>query len=68
MYQLDYCDYHWYSRSIDHQTFTAHPPFPQCQFVQLVIDGVRKIIEMEETLERGESIDELVANAGKVKE
>ena len=39
----------------------------QCEFVQLVINGVRKMIEMEEALEKGENIDELVANAASVK-
>lgn len=32
----------------------------QREFVQLVIDGVQKLIEMEQRLERNESIDDLV--------
>ena len=33
----------------------------QREFVQQLIDGVTKIIEMEKALEEGKSIDDLVA-------
>jgi len=32
----------------------------QREFVQLLIDGVEKLIEMEKRLEEGKSIDDLV--------
>ena len=37
----------------------------QREFVQLVIDGVNKVIEMEKRLEEGKSIDDLVPDEAK---
>ena len=39
----------------------------QRQFVQLVIDGVMKIIEMEKRLEQNKSIDDLLPAGLKTK-
>ena len=36
------------------------PLFFQREFVQLVIDGVKKIIELEKKLEEGGSIDDML--------
>ena len=36
----------------------------QCEFIQLVVNGVHKIIAMEKALEKGESIDDMIPKAG----
>ena len=39
--------------------------FFQREFVQLLIDGVTKLIQMEKKLEAGESIDDLIPASAK---